>query len=96
MVIKLIIFTIVLLLVSVYADKNEDKDWNDHKNRFGLNYTNDDDHTYAYNNFKSTDQIIKKHNNDKNQSYKLSHNKFSHWVKKCYKSIFLLFYFFTS
>ena len=33
-----------LILPSVYADKNEDKDWNDHKNRFGLNYTNDDDH----------------------------------------------------
>jgi hypothetical protein len=70
----------ILFFSVIAAGKHADKDWLDHLNRHNLNFNDDTEHTNAYSNFKSTDQIIKKHNNDNKQTYKLAHNQFSHWV----------------
>jgi len=78
--IKYLIIFCFVLIVSIIAKKHDDKHWLDHKSRYELNFNDDIEHTNAYENFKSADKIINKHNSDNKQTYKLSHSQFSHLI----------------
>lgn len=85
-------FVYVLIILEVLSDDiSTDNQWIDYKTKYNKVYTNRIDEYQHYQNFKRTDDVIKRHNEmfSKGESmYEMDHNQFSDMSSDDYSQMF--------